>query len=151
MALILPKHLQAEIDYKSRERKVKECKNVIEMLVARSIREDLEVIVHEEWPRLPELWIKQASDKQLWEKTNGRAPQPPKYLYMSREDFYDICDDPGIISVIESYGLEPIWSKDKRPGRVSVLTEKTYQSRIENDRFHDRTDDLDVGILQWMH
>jgi hypothetical protein len=155
VALILPKHLQAERDYANRERKIADCKNVIEQLLSRSIRDDLEEIVKRKHPRMPEAHIRAASDTSLWTLADPEAPEMPKYLYMNREDFYDVCDDPSIVNMIESYGLEPIWSDtgdgwDQRPGRITVLTERKYRNRKEIARFHDRADDLEVGILNWV-
>ena len=148
MPILLPKHLQDEIDYKDRKQKIQDCANVIGNLLARSIREDLEEIVKRKYPRMPDKAIKAAWDSSLWKLADPEVPERPKYLYMSREDYYDVDD--GLYEMITTYELEPIWSAEQRVGRISVLTESKYRHHRELARFHDRTDDLDIGVSRWV-
>lgn len=148
MALILPKYLQAEIDYRSQQEKIAECKQVIETLLARSIRDSLEEIVHRKYPSMPAWHIKQAPDNALWDLADPEAPEVPKYLYMHREDFYDV--DEGLRDLIGMYELEPIWNNDIPPGRVTVLTESGYKRGKEIGDFHHRTEAEELGAINWL-
>ena len=148
MAILLPKHLQASIDYASQQEKVAECKQVIEQLLARSVRTDLEAIVHRKYPRMPVQHILGAPDDTLWGLAEPEVPEVPKYLYMNREDFYDV--DEGLRDLIESYELEPIWNDDIAPGRVTVLTESGYKRGKEIGDFHRQADADSLGIVNWL-
>jgi hypothetical protein len=148
MPILLPKHLQAAIDYETQQQKAAEVREVIETLCARTLREELEVIVHRKYPRMPVRHIKGAPDNALWDLADPEAPEPPRYLYMSREDFYDVAAWLG--DLIGSYELEPIWSDEIAPGRVTVLTESGYQRANEIGRLHHRTEAEELGIVNWL-
>jgi hypothetical protein len=150
LPILLPKYLQAEIDYASQQQKINEVRETIETLCARTIREELEVIVHRKYPRMPVRHIQGAPDNVLWDLADPEVPQPPRYLYMNREDFYDVENNQAVRNLLAAHELEPIWNDDIAPGRVTVLTERTYKHANDIGRLHHRTEAEELGIVNWI-
>ena len=146
--LILPKHLQREVAFTDEQARINGYVNMIRNLLARSTRDGLEEIVQRRWPRLPEKEIRRMPDARLWRLADGEIPEPPRFLLMSREDFYEL--EEGLVDTILSFNLEPIWDKNILPGRVSLLPESRYEEAKGIASFHHRVTDDEIGVNVWV-